>query len=148
MRVRISAKKIILMWLGVFILFAGIIFAFSFNLFLSKWDFKQPLIIAAYSVAMVVILIFALTTQYYELNKKDITEAKFGKKYTYFYSDIIYIDEEQSKKSKTLCFVTNKGHVKYLTFDKEGKIFEAALSKCKSLISREELERKFPGIKI
>ena len=97
---------------------------------------------------MIVILVVALTTQYYELNKQDITEAKFGKKFVYFYSDIIYIDEEQSKKSKTLCFVTNKGHVKYLTFDKEGKIFEAALSKCKSLISREELERKFPGIKI
>ena len=148
MKVKISAKKIILMWLGVFVLFAGIIFAFSFNLFLSKWDFKQPLIIGAYTVMMIVILIFAIFSQYYELNKKDITEAKFGKKYVYFYSDIIYIDVEQSKKSKTLCFVTNKGHVKYLTFDKEGKIFEAAISKCKSLISREELERKFPGIKI
>ena len=148
MRVKISAKKIILMWLGVYVLFAGIIFAFSFNLFLSKWDFKQPLIISAYTIAMIVILIIAMTSQYYELNKKDITEARFGKKFTYFYSDIIYIDEEQSKKSKTLCFVTNKGHVKYLTFDKEGKIFEVAMSKCKSLISREELERKFPGIKI
>ena len=148
MKVKISAKKILLMWLGVFVLFAGIIFAFSFNLFLKQWDFKQPLIISAYSIAMIVILIVSLNTQYYELNKKDITEARFGKKFVYFYSDIIYIDEEQSRKSKTLCFVTKQGHVKYLTFDKEGKIFEVALSKCKSLISREELERKFPGIKI
>ena len=136
------------MWTGVFFLFAGIIFAFSVNLFLSKWNFKQPIIIAAYCVAMIVILIISINTQYYELNKKDITEAKFGKKFVYFYSDIIYIDEEQSKKSKTLCFVTKQGHVKYLTFDKDGKIFEAALTKCKSLISREELERRFPGIKI
>ena len=148
MRVRISSKKIILMWLAVYVIFAGIIFLFSFNLFLKEWDFKQPLIIIAYSVAMIVILIVSLNTQYYEINKKDITEAKFGKKYVYFFSDIIYIDEEQSKKSKTLCFVTKQGHVKYLTFDKEGKIYEAAINKCKSLISREELERRFPGIKI
>ena len=148
MRVRIPAGKILVMWLGVFVLFAGIIFAFSFNLFLTTWDFKQPLIISAYTIAMLVILVVSLNTQYYEVNKKDITEAKFGKKYTYFFSDIIYIDEEQSVKSKTLCFVTKQGHVKYLTFDKEGKIYEAAINKCKDLISREELERRFPGIKI
>ena len=148
MRVKISAKKIVIMWLIVFLLFAGIIFAFSFNLFLSSWDFKQPLIISAYVVAMIAILFISLKTQFYEINKKDITEARFGKKFTYFYSDIIYIDEEQSKKSKTLCFVTKQGHVKYLTFDKEGKIFDAAMSRCDSLISREELERRFPGIKI
>ena len=148
MRVKISAKKIVIMWLIVFLLFAGIIFAFSFNLFLSSWDFKQPLIISAYVVAMIAILFISLKTQFYEINKKDITEARFGKKFTYFYSDIIYIDEEQSKKSKTLCFVTKQGHVKYLTFDKEGKIFDAAISRCNSLISREELERRFPGIKI
>ena len=148
MRVKISAKKIVIMWLIVFLLFAGIIFAFSFNLFLSSWDFKQPLIISAYVVAMIAILFISLKTQFYEINKKDITEARFGKKFTYFYSDIIYIDEEQTKKSKTLCFVTKQGHVKYLTFDKEGKIFDAAMSRCNSLISREELERRFPGIKI
>ena len=148
MKVRISATKIILMWLAVFVVFAGAIFLFSFNLFLSTWDYRQPLIVIAYSVAMIVILIVSILTQYYEINKKDITEARFGKKFVYFYSDIIYIDVEESKRSKTLCFVTKQGHVKYLTFDKEGKIFDAAISRCNSLISREELERRFPGIKI
>ena len=148
MKVRIAATKILVMWLIIFVVFAGLIFLFSFNLFLKEWDFKQPLIISLYSLVMVVILVVSLITQYYEINKRDITEAKFGKKYTYFYSDIIYIDEAQSVKSKTLCFVTKQGHVKYLTFDKEGKIYEAAMNRCKSLISREELERRFPGIKI
>ena len=97
---------------------------------------------------MVAILVFSLNTQYYEINKRDLTECKFGKKYVYFYSDIIYIDVEGSKKSKILSFVTKYGHVKYLTFDKEGKIFEAAMNKCKNLISLEEVRGKFPGIKI
>ena len=148
MKVRISATKIILIWLAVFLVFAGVIFLFSFNLFLSAWDYRQPLIVIAYSVAMIVILIASILTQYYEINKKDITEARFGKKFVYFYSDIIYIDVEESKRSKTLCFVTKQGHVKYLSFDREGKIFDAAMNKCTSLISREELERRFPGIKI
>ena len=148
MKVRIPASKILIMWAIVFVAFAGLIFLFSFNLFLKEWDFKQPLIICAYTIAMIVILVVSLNTQYYEINKKDITEAKFGKKYTYFFSDMIYIDEEQSVKSKTLCFVTKQGHVKYLSFDKEGKIYEAAINKCQHLISREELERRFPGIKI
>ena len=137
------------MWLGVFLILAPVISLMFFNLFyLTKWDYRQFIIIGAYTLVMVTILVFSLNTQYYEINKRDITECKFGKKYTYFYSDIIYIDVEGSKKSKILSFVTIHGHVKYLTFDKEGKIFEAAMSKCKNLISLQEVRIKFPGIKI
>ena len=149
MVVRIPAKRIVLMWLAVFIVMAGIVSLAFFNLFYTnKWGVMQPVIIGVYTLIMAVILVLSLATQYYEINKKDITEAKFGKKYTYFYSDIIYIDEKEASKSKTLCFVTNRGIVKYLTFDKEGKIYEAAKSKCKNLISLEEVKAKFPGIKI
>ena len=148
MKVRIPATKILIMWAIIFVIFSGLIFLFFFNLFLSTWDFRQPIIISLYTIAMLAILAVSLSTQYYEINKRDITEAKFGKKYTYFFSDIIYIDEAQSVKSKTLCFVTKQGQVKYLSFDKEGKIYEAAITKCKSLITREELEVRFPGIKI
>ena len=137
------------MWGAVFLLLAVVVSLMFFNLFyLTKWDYRQFLIIGIYSLVMVAILVFSLNTQYYEINKKDLTECKFGKKYIYFYSDIIYIDVEGSKKSKILSFVTKYGHVKYLTFDKEGKIFEAAMAKCKNLISLEEVKGKFPGIKI
>lgn len=120
-----------------------------FNLFyLSKWGVSQFVIIGVYTLVMMAILVFSINTQYYEINKKDITECKFGKKYVYFYSDIIYIDVEGSKKSRILSFVTKYGHVKYLTFDKEGKIFDAAMNRCKNLISLQEVQGKFPGIKI
>lgn len=149
MKVKISTKKILFMWGAVFLLLAVVVSLMFFNLFyLTKWDYRQFLIIGIYSLVMVAILIFSLNTQYYEINKKDLTECKFGKKFVYFYSDIIYIDVEGSKKSKILSFVTKYGHVKYLTFDKEGKIFEAAMNKCKNLISLEEVRGKFPGIKI
>ena len=149
MKVKISIKKVLLMWLGVFVILAAVVSLMFFNLFyLSKWDYRQIVIIGIYAAVMIGILIVSLNTQYYEINKKDITECKFGKKFVYFYTDIIYIDVEGSQKSKILSFVTKYGHVKYLTFDKEGKIFEAAMSKCKNLISLQEVRAKFPGIKI
>ena len=149
MKVKISVKKVLFMWGGVFLLLAVVVSLMFFNLFyLSKWDYRQIVIIGIYTAVMVGILIYSLNTQYYEINKKDITECKFGKKFIYFYSDIIYIDVEGSKKSKILSFVTKYGHVKYLTFDKEGKIFDAVMAKCKNLISLQEVRAKFPGIKI
>ena len=149
MKVRISAKKIVIMWLIVFLILAAIIFGAFFNLFFGQeFGVYQIVVISVYVLIMLVILVISLATQYYEINKKDITEHKFWKRYTYFYSDIIYIDEEQSINSKALCFVTKYGHVKYLTFDKDGKIFEAAKNKCHNLISLEEVKTKFPGIKI
>ena len=149
MRVKVSAKRILLMWLGTFVIIGGVVTLMFFNLFyLTPWSYTQPLILGIYTLVMVAILIFSLNTQYYEINKKDLTECKFGKKYNYFYNDIIYIDVEGSKKSKVLSFVTKYGHVKYLTFDKEGKIFEACINRCHNLISLQEVRVKFPGIKI
>ena len=137
------------MWIGVFLILGVVVTLMFFNLFyLTKWNYIQILILSVYTIVMTAILIISLNTQYYEINKKDLTECKFGKKYIYFYSDIIYIDVEGSKKSQILTFVTKFGHVKYLTFDKEGKIFTAVTNKCKNLISLEEVKRKFPGIKI
>ncbi len=148
MKVKIPWLKIFLMWLIIFLVMAVIVFFMFFNLFLQQWSVIQPIIIAIYVLVMVAILMISINTHYYEINKKDITEAKFGKKFVYFYNDIIYIDEQESLRTKTLCFVTNRGHVKYLTFDKEGKIFKAATTKCNNLISLEEVKSRFPGIKI
>lgn len=149
MKVKLSWKKVLLMWLIVFVIGAGVISLTLFNLFyLTKWGASQIIITSIYVLLMALILVISLNSFYYEINKKDITVAKFGKKYTYFYSDIIYIDEEESIRSKTLTFVTKYGHVKYLTFDKEGKIFIAAKNKCHNLISREEVKAKFPAIKL
>ncbi len=149
MKVKISIKKVILMWLGVFLILGAVISLMFFNLFYqTKWNYIQIVILSIYTLVMVAILILSINTHYYEVNKKDITESKFGKKYIYFYSDIIYVDFEESERTKILTFVTKFGHVRYLTFDKEGKIFDAVSNKCKNLISREEVRRKFPGIKI
>ena len=149
MKVKIPLGKIIKMWIIVFLVVGAVLTLSLFNLFfLQEWGVVQPIIITLFLISMILVFILSINTYYYEINKKDLTECKFGKKFVYFYSDIVYIDEEESKRTKTLCFVTKYGHVKYLTFDKEGKIFEAVMNKCNNLISLEEVRAKFPGIKI
>ena len=149
MKVRIPVKKILLMWLLVYAIGLVAVVLSFFNLFfLTPFGANQIIVLVVYTLILVLILFLSINGHYYEINKKDITECKFGKKYTYFYSDIIYIDEEQSIRSKTLCFVTKYGHTKYLTFDKDGKIFEAAKAKCHDLKTLEEVKRLFPSVKI
>ena len=149
MKVRLPIKKIILMWLLVFVIgLAAVVLSFFNLFFLTPFGSSQIIVLVVYTLILVLILFLSINGYYYEINKKDITVCKFGKKYSYFYSDIIYIDEEQSMKSKTLCFVTKYGHVKYLTFDKEGKIFDAVKVKCHNLKTLEEVKRLFPGVKI
>lgn len=148
MRVHIPFSRVLKLWLAIFFIGAAVLFLALINFFLRKWDAMQIIAIIAYVVVMILILILATTTQYYEINKKDITDCKFGKKFIYFYSDIIYIDEEQSQKSRVLTFITNKGKVVYLNFDKEGLIYKAATTKCKNLITLQEIRTKYPYIKI
>lgn len=83
----------------------------------------------------------------YEVTNLKIVHSKMGKVSEYFYSDIIYIDQEFSERKKMMLFFTKDGREHYLAFDKEGIIYTKALEKC-HLISLEELQRKFPNKKI
>lgn len=67
--------------------------------------------------------------------------------YQYFWKDMIYIEEEWSKKHKMLLFYQNDGRAKYLAFDKDGIIFEYAMKYSKQ-ISRDEFLRRFPKVKL
>ena len=70
-----------------------------------------------------------------------------GKEYMYRWADMIYIDEEWSKKHKMLLFYMEDGKARYLAFDKQGIIFEYAL-KYSHLISYEEFLARFPKVKL
>ncbi|MCR5184730.1 MAG: hypothetical protein K6C32_01430 [Bacilli bacterium] len=149
MKVRIPFKRIFLLWLAVFVIGGGLLFLCSWSFFVNqKWTFLQPCLIGAYVLFMGVILLLSSLTQYYEITKDALISVKFGKKMYFRYAEIIYIDEKQSEKSKVLTFVTQFGHVIYLNFDKEGKIYETVKSKCKNLLPFEQIKKKYPNIKI
>ena len=65
----------------------------------------------------------------------------------YYWKDILYIDEEWSRKHKMLLFYMADGKDRYLAFDKEGLIFEYALNYSR-LISQEEFLARFPKAKL
>ncbi len=69
-----------------------------------------------------------------------------GKVTEYFWTDIIYIDEEFSEKHKMMLFYTKDGKDHYLLFDKQRVIYETALAKVHQL-TPEEFKRRFPHIK-
>jgi hypothetical protein len=90
---------------------------------------------------------------YFEENSYDIgisieeTTKTFKEAY-YHYNDVVYIDKEQSEKKRTLVFYTNKGHVRYLAFDRNGEIYQAMLKKCNNLLSKEEFKKRYPNVKM
>ncbi len=148
MKVTVPFIRTFRIWLVSFLIGAALIFLCFSQIFLREWDFVQPLIITIFVLVMIVLLVLAVKLNYYEVNKKYLIQHKFNKDFIYYYSDVIYIDRKSSEKSKTLSFVTKNGHTMYLAFDKEGYIYKTMICECKNLVSYEELQRKFPNIKI
>ncbi|MGM9873826.1 MAG: hypothetical protein ACI31G_02755 [Bacilli bacterium] len=143
-----AKKNIILAMIGAIGFVGVMIFLIFFKLFITwPWDFKQPLIIAVWLISGIIFTIFSIKGTHYLVTKKYLQVTRGKKEYIYFYSDIIYIDKEYSEKKKCICFVTNKGHVRYVNFDKEGIVYKTMIEGVKNLISKEEVKEKFPKIK-
>lgn len=146
-KLRISSKRIIIIFIVLFLVFEAI-FYFSF-----QHDNFWPLEISFYFYTPLLALSSAffcyisITKTYYVVDKQFVHHYKMGKEFRYRWSDIIYIDEEWSKKHKMLLFYENDGRAKYLAFDKKGVIWEYAL-KYSHLISREEFLERFSKVKL
>lgn len=149
MKLPVDRQRTIILFVIVDILFALALFLSALDLFFEpKWNAMQFGIIALFVIISVLMLVLSLTRNFYVIESKFLVVVKGRKEMYYYFNDIIYIDHELTKKKKTLTFVTNKGHVRYLPFDKDGKIYVACLDKCNNLVNEEELLRKFPRIKI
>lgn len=72
---------------------------------------------------------------------------RVGKPLLYKYKEVVYIDRAYSEKHKTVAFMMNSGAVRYLTFDKEGKIYDEMIKKCKNVLSDEEFHERYKNIK-
>lgn len=146
-RYKIESKKITLYVFITFLVFLG---TFYFGFGSKKWppETIDYVILVILFVSMVILDIFAIKSTYYTIVNNAIIQHRFGKINYYDYSRIIYIDKDYSLKHKALTMVMDDGKIIFLTFDKEGKIYEMALKNAKKLISKEELNKKFPKIKV
>lgn len=149
MKLKISPTKIALTFIFSSLFCGVLIFLVCITIFLSTpWDYRQPLIIGVWIISTILFYILTITSNYYELSKKYIKVIRYKKEYIYYFSEIIYIDEAKSRKNKTITFITSRGDVKYLSFDKKGLLLDYMLKNCKNLMSLEEVKNKFPTIKI
>lgn len=149
MKLSVDKKRTIITFIIVDIIFALLLFVSALDLFLDpNWSLGQFGIIGLFVVVSVLMLVLSLTRNFYVIEPKFLVVVKGRKELYYYYNDIIFIDHERTKRKKVLTFVTNQGHVRYLPFDHDGKIYEACLEKCHNLVDEQELLRRFPTIKI
>lgn len=149
MKLPVDRKRTLIIFSIADLIFAVLLFVSCINLFLfQKWGVVQILIIALYVIISVFMLVLSLTRNFYVIESKYLVVVKGTKEMYYHYTDVVYIDKEQTEKRKVLCFATNKGHARYLPFDKEGKIYQTFLNKCHNLLSREEFKAQYPNVKL
>ncbi len=148
MKLKIAPLRVVVMWLIVLVAIAGIILLSFTSIFFTKWGLLQIMITVGYVAIMVMILIFALNGYYYIIEKDRLIVKKFNKELIFPYKNIVYIDEEESIKTKIVTMVTNRGDVIYLNFDKKGILFKTLVEKCKNVTTKEEAKRKYPNAKI
>ena len=149
MKVPVDRRRTILIFIIMDLLFAVGLFLSCISLFLFFFFFFiQILIIILYVLTSVGMLLLSLLRNFYVIESKYLVQVRAFKEAYYHYNDVVYIDKEQAEKKRTLAFYTNKGHVKYLPFDRNGEIYKAMLKKCNNLLDKEEFKKRYPDVKI
>ena len=151
MKVRVPAWRLLGLLAIVIVLAAGILFGISFSQFLKpikEWGWQPYAIIAIWLTMSIFLIVAALFSSYYEVNKKYVVVVKGRQRLVYNYSDVVYIDEEQSVKKKTIAFYTKQGHCRYLMFDSKGILYKVMLQNCTNRLSKEEFKERYPQVKL
>ncbi len=149
MKLRISPYRTIVSFLVAALVVAAILFGVFWSVFLEwPWGWEPITLIVVWAVSTIVFLIITLVNSYYIVERKYVEVKRIGKSLIYNYDDVIYIDEEKSKKKKTVYFYTRQGHSRYMTFDRKGVLYEVMLEKCKNRLSKEDFYRLHPDAKL
>ena len=149
MKLPVDRKRTIITFVIADLIFAVLLFLSSIYFFLFQpWGVTQWMIVAVFVVVSVLMLVLSLTRNFYVIESKYLVVVKGRKEMYYYYGDVVYIDKAQSEKRRVLTFYTNKGHSRYLPFDKDGKIYSTMVNKCHNLLSEEEFHTKYPNVKL
>ena len=149
MKVTVDIKRTLTIFFIVDLIFAVLLFLSCINLFLfTKFGVIQVLIILLYVGVSLIMLVLSLKRNFYVIESKYIVAVRGFKNMYYHFNDVVYIDKAQSEKKRVLCFYTNKGHTRYLPFDKNGEIYKAMLKKCHNLLDDEQFKTKYPNVKL
>ena len=149
MKVPADRRRTIKIFLIMDLIFAVALFLSCINLFIwTKWNFIQIMIIVLFVAISGLMLFLSLKRNFYVIENKYLVAVRGFKEMYYHYNDVVYIDKEQSERRRIICFYTNKGHTRYLPFDKNGEIYKAMLKRCHNLLEKEAFEAQYPNVKI
>ncbi len=150
-KLRINPWRIIFIFIGLFLIIEFLFYlTFQFSASDPVWwplnisfFFYTPVLLGV----TILFCVLSITQTFYIVEKSRIVHVKMGKAYEYYFNNIVYIDEEYSKKHKMLLFYTKDGKEYMLAFDKNAVIFEKCLERC-NLISREEFIARYKQPKL
>lgn len=148
--VHLSSKKLIGLYIGTFLVFEAIFFfSFTFGSIVTNHALDVPFFIYTplLVVMSIILCIMSIKNTYYILNDSRVVHVRMGKEVSYEWSHIVYINEEWSQKHKTLDFFLESGKECFLSFDKEGKLYEYALRNCR-LLELEDFQRRYSKNKL
>ena len=114
------------------------------NVIWREFGISQGIFIAVFAVLFLTTYLMAIRGQYYIIENKYFIVRRLRKEYVYDYSNIIFLDVDESKRKKMVIFYTKKAGMKYLLGDKDSKLLDTLIKKCPNTLSREEFRRQYP----
>ena len=148
--VRLSNTKLVLLYIATFLVFEAIFF-FSFTIGSILDGYGLDLSFFIYTpilvVMSIILCILSIKNTYYILNDVRVIHVRLGKEVSYEWSHVVYINQEWSEKHKTLDFFLESGKECFLSFDKEGQLYEYALRNCR-LMDLEDFQIRYTKNKL
>jgi len=148
MKIYPNMKKTLLIFLGFSILILFVFYATFGGSFTWPPKTSDYILFAGWFIITAVYFVITLRMGYYTLEKDALYQRRLTKEFCYPYKEIIYIDEEWSRKNKILFFVTDRGTSIYLIMDKKQVLLEEMLKRCPKLLNKEEVQIRFPNVKL
>lgn len=148
MKLRPSPFKMLAIILSVGLVFSAVSFVTLIDWStgnIKPVDLALPLVLLGISILFSV---FTYLRAYYLLDSKGITQQFLFKKKFYAYSDIAYIDDIKSRKTKTLIMYMKSGRQIMLAMDNSCKLLFEVTNRCPSLETRSEFLRNHPNVRL
>ncbi len=154
MKVKISWWRITWRYVLIFLVLFALAFFSASSLFFTfgdsgelvpvEWGPAQTIFIAVFVGLFAAIYVLALFGFSYIIEDKFFIVKRMGKEITFDYSNIEFIDINESKRKKMVIFYSKAGKMRYLLGDRDGVLLETLIKKCPKIMTVEEFRRRHP----
>lgn len=115
---------------------------------ITSYIIQDVIVITLWLILSAISLYVLLYQNYYVILKDSIVHHRWVKDIKIKYNEILYIDEEYSKKHQTVLLYTDKGSSFFFVMDKDQEIFNLLKTRCENLMGKDEYHKKFPKISL